>query len=90
MRMSEDLGSEPVPSDPPITGRDPGIYRVDLAEDGEVLYLVYDEQRKRVARIFLPIELAGDETEERIEEWLKRVPDMRRVGRQPFRPKLMR
>ena len=90
MRTSENLGTEPVSSDPPLTGRDPGIHRLDLTEDGEVLYLVYDEQRNRVARIFLPIELAGEETEERIEEWLTRVPDMRRRARHPFRPKIMR
>ena len=90
MRTSEDLGTEPVPSDPALKGRNPGIHRVDLPEDDEVLYLVYDEHRKRVARIFLPLDLACEETEERMAEWLDRVPDMRRVAHQPFRPKIVR
>ena len=90
MRMSEDLGSEPVASDPPLTGRDPGIHRVDLPEDDEVLYLVYDKNRKRVAKIFMSTDLAGEETEERIEEWLERVPEMRRSARQPFHPRIVR
>ena len=90
MRTSETLGTEPVPSDPRSTGRNPGIHRVDLPEDDEVLYLVYDEDRKRVARILLPLDLAGEETENRIAEWLDRVPEMRRTARQPFRPWIVR
>ena len=90
MRTSETLGTESVPSDPALKGRNPGVHRVDFPEDDEVLYLVYDKTRKRVARIFVSSDLAGEWTEERIAEWLDRVPDMRRGPQHPFRPKIVR
>lgn len=73
MRTIDESSAQHAAAPERTPAREPGVIRLVHAADGEAVYILYDERRRKVGRFIMDLELAGEATDAMLVKWLGEV-----------------